>query len=301
MKKLHRKPALLALLGIAIASIGALCLPPGPAQPTVTFLLGSAHVKEDQRALALNDAVKQGHTVITASESLCEITLSDAGVVRVGENSSYVVSNRQAEEESEGELLFGRLWVSLKKLVSGHSYKIESPSSVLAVRGTAFSLEVDSSANVEVAVFSGRVDVGTHWILTNDSLFNAWVLADAEAYRQWLEADNAAAWVAELEREYEQAIADMLREEEAFRDSDQLEYENFLREEQGLAPLLPVQHGPLAEPGEGGWLDFVKAGQQLNYTADGSQRQQAAIDTIAEMANWYRLNLERDSLLGLTE
>jgi hypothetical protein len=61
MKKLHRKPALLALLGIAIASIGALCLPPG--LPNQRLLFSSA-VRMSKKINALWHSMMQLSRVI---------------------------------------------------------------------------------------------------------------------------------------------------------------------------------------------------------------------------------------------
>ncbi|KDA54559.1 hypothetical protein EG19_10355 [Thermoanaerobaculum aquaticum] len=57
------------------------------------------------------------------------------------------------------ELKRGRLWAVFEAITGQEERLVATPGAILAVRGTAYGLEVDRSANVELAVFEGTVEV----------------------------------------------------------------------------------------------------------------------------------------------
>lgn len=266
----------------------------------VSYIVGKATDASQNVDLSINDPLYAGATIQTGNESLCELTLSDQSIIRIGEKSEYQLNPPKKQKSSSifGFLGIGKVWVKLKKLVDRKSYAIKSPSSVISVRGTTFSLSVSPDKSGSVDVFEGRVDAGTHWILQNDSLFDAWVRQDEAAYKEWLEANDPNVWVKKLEDEYKDAIEKMEKEEEAFYNQDALEYENFLREEQGLPPIVPENHGPLAPPGEGGWLSFVRSNQTLNFSGESDVHTVAPMTEAVEEDPWTKFNRERDAEAG---
>ena len=295
-----KKTAILFIIGFSLIALTAIAQKKANKEKVaeVSFLIGTAKEKPANRRLKINDTIFAGTTIQTGKECVCELSLLDQSRIRIGENSEYTVNPIQKKESSSifGFLGLGKVWVKLKKMVSRNSYAIKSPNSVISVRGTTFSMEVTSDQKGKVNVFEGRVDAGTHWILENDSLFDAWVRDDEKAYREYLEANDPEIWVQKLEDEYKEAIEKMLQEEEAFYNQDALDYENFLREEQGLPPIEPQKHGPLAETGKGGWLSFVKEKQTLMI--DGKDHSLVPIGKDDQESTWTRFNAKRDSVLG---
>ena len=263
----------------------------------VTYLVGEVKEKKSRQRLKIESPIYAGAKIQTGRESICELKLNDNSIVRIGEKSVYDVMPPKEKESTSffGSLGLGKIWVKLKKLVGRDSYAIKSPNSVISVRGTTFSVDIAKNKSGKVNVFEGRVDAGTHWILENDSLFDAWIRQDEAAYKQWLEANDPDIWVRNLEEEYADAINKMLEEEKAFYDQEALDYENFLRQEQGLPPIVPKKHGPISETGEGGWISFVKENQTLSFAGDSDEHTVSAISEAVEEDAWTKFNKERDA------
>jgi hypothetical protein len=297
---MRTKLIVIALFTVFIASVVVIAQKADSKEKVaeVSFIIGKVVEEGSNQTLKLNEPVYAGAVVTTGKESMCELSLNDDSKIRIAENSKYEVFPKQKSKSSSifGFLGMGKVWVKLKKLVNRKSYAIKSPNSVISVRGTTFNVEVKSSNSGRVDVFEGRVDAGTHWILENDSLFDAWVREDEKAYKEYLEANDPEKWVRKLEDEYKDAIDKMLKEEQAFYQQDELDFINFQREEQGLPPIVPKKHGPIAEPGKGGWLSFVKANQSLEIS--GEEHKVVPLPEQEKNDQWIRFNMKRDSTAG---
>lgn len=115
--------------------------------------------------------LKDGDKARTLKDSRAKITLSDQTVVTIGENTVVEVSKFQLTEKSRTaafKLLSGKLRVQVGKFFTGKSdIKVETPSAVLAARGTDFFVEQQEVTKqgpgnmLTVIVFDGIVGVNT--------------------------------------------------------------------------------------------------------------------------------------------
>jgi hypothetical protein len=266
----------------------------------VVFVLGEVTKSLTGEALKLNSYVTSGEKVTTGPQSLAEIMMADESRIRVGENSVYTVDPpaKKGERTLLGFLEVGKIWLKIKKVVFKRSLKIKTPSSVVAVRGTTLDLYLPENSSGQVNVFEGRIDAGTHLLVLNDSLFGKWVMDDQKAYEEWLEANDPDKFVRDLENEYKEAIEKMQEEMQSFMDQDALDYQNFLREQQGLPPLEPKDHGALKTSEDGGWMRFVKQNQTLNLSGDTDKvGSTVPLDSNYVNSEWVRQNQERDAQL----
>ncbi|GAB4338989.1 MAG: hypothetical protein Kow0037_23480 [Calditrichia bacterium] len=153
---------------ITIILLGMLWAQNGP-EPVgkITFPLNRVFVLRagtDRLMTAhFNMDVFPGDKIETKKESRCEITLKNGSVVRIDENSIYTLEQVKIKDEhikAESSLSLGKLWATIRKLVSSDDYvKVKSPSAVIAVRGTIYRVNVAPDSTTQVRVYEGAVAV----------------------------------------------------------------------------------------------------------------------------------------------
>ena len=91
--------------------------------------------------------------LVTGADGSAGVTFSDNSLVSVGPNSVFAIDKYQFDStthagEFEGSLRKGKLAAVSGKMVrqTPESMKIRTPSSVMAVRGTEFVVQVDEPA-----------------------------------------------------------------------------------------------------------------------------------------------------------
>jgi hypothetical protein len=113
---------------------------------------GSVQVEREGRraAAAVGMPVRTSDVLVTGADGSVGVTFSDNSLVSVGPNSVFAIDKYQFDStthagEFEGSLRKGKLAAVSGKMVkqSPESMKIRTPSSVMAVRGTEFVVEVD--------------------------------------------------------------------------------------------------------------------------------------------------------------
>lgn len=123
-----------------------------------------------------NMAVKTGDTVRTKANGSCVVTWAKGNVVRVSPYSSIKLNQLSTTpatggDESELYVSSGKVSVKAKKLNSGGSFTVKTPTAVAGVRGTKFSVKVEEEdsaaaggrqpAKTEVACVEGEVAVAS--------------------------------------------------------------------------------------------------------------------------------------------
>ncbi len=99
----------------------------------------------------------QGDRVVTSADSTAEIALDGGSLIALSPNSDFTLENTR-KSASIFSLTLGSLIAKIEKLGT-QSLSIRSPSSVAAVRGTEFGVDVDGG-NSHVGVFDeGHVEV----------------------------------------------------------------------------------------------------------------------------------------------
>ncbi len=123
--------------------------------------------------------IKPGARVTTGPRGQVLLAFADGSTAAIGPNSDLVIGPRSLQSypvagsiaESGGaellrlappqiRLLIGRIWLEItRRIDSGPSFEIETPSSTVSVRGTVFAVEVDEEQTTYVYVESGQVEV----------------------------------------------------------------------------------------------------------------------------------------------
>ena len=102
--------------------------------------------------------VRTADVLVTGADGSAGVTFSDNSLVSVGPNSVFAIDKYRFDStthvgEFEGSLRKGKLAAVSGKMVkqSPESMKIRTPSSVMAVRGTEFVVQVDEPAAAPAA------------------------------------------------------------------------------------------------------------------------------------------------------
>jgi ferric-dicitrate binding protein FerR (iron transport regulator) len=154
---------MLALFALAVARGQNL-------EPTA-LPVGSATVAEWKGEVALHsaqgDAVAAQRGTVLAAESKIDTTkgsvlldLQDGSQVLVKPNSHVVIKAPNQDKGYWLELLLGKINAKVqKRLGNSPSFRMGTPTAVITVRGTQFSVEVNKKQKTSVSVYEGLVEV----------------------------------------------------------------------------------------------------------------------------------------------
>ena len=128
----------------------------------VQFLIGEVNLKEsshqkDWMPLGLNDRLLEKNIVRTGKESRCELLFPDGSVVKILDFSMMQIKFVAKPEKPKTDLfaLIGKFFFNVKKMAS-QEFRVKSPASVAAIRGTEFYLN-NTASESELWVKSGSV------------------------------------------------------------------------------------------------------------------------------------------------
>lgn len=162
------------VLSLSIAAFFILLFAPGlraagENSARVKFLIGKVEImangKTDWKRARMRQEVNSGDRIRTSLNSRIEIKMPDGSVIKINENTTFdvkeiKVASRDKEDSMSFTLWAGNIWAKFRKVVSNRQKRtIESPSAVVAIRGTTLDMNVDMSQNTLVRVFEGRVSV----------------------------------------------------------------------------------------------------------------------------------------------
>jgi hypothetical protein len=157
---------LLSLLFLFVASIhwiGATALAQA-VDARVASVKGTALRRNNQRAfiLARGDALNPGDEIDTRGGGRVVIELTDGSVVVVHPNSRIVIRDYRAAPSLREmfRILVGRVRVKVAHYGGKpNPYRVNSSTASILVRGTEFSVTVESSGDTRVVVYEGLVEV----------------------------------------------------------------------------------------------------------------------------------------------
>lgn len=121
---------------------------------------GAVQIERDGKrsAATVGMPVRTSDVLVTGADGSAGVTFSDNSLVSVGPNSVFAIDKYRFDStthagEFEGSLRKGKLAAVSGKMVkqSPESMKIRTPSSVMAVRGTEFVVQVDEPAAAPAA------------------------------------------------------------------------------------------------------------------------------------------------------
>jgi hypothetical protein len=123
--------------------------------------------------LKLQEAVQPGDELITGPNAEAVIQASDGSTVHVFPDSRVIFSERSADIQEFLHLLLGSIKVHIEKL-SGrpNPHRMTTPTAIIAVRGTTFSVFVDETDATLVAVEEGVVAVANARFPADEVLLN---------------------------------------------------------------------------------------------------------------------------------
>jgi hypothetical protein len=127
---------------------------------SLTGTLAAKRGDEPARPLTLNAQVEQGEEVVTGPDSQASLVTSDGARVRVFPNSRLLVSQPSSVGRRLLHLFLGAVKVEIEKR-SGrpNPHSMTTPTAIIAVRGTVFSVFVGGDESTRVAVDEGSVSV----------------------------------------------------------------------------------------------------------------------------------------------
>ncbi len=133
------------------------------------FVIGKVQVLSPKKTIwkraRLNQSVMAGDRVRTNLNSRAELEMPDGSIIKIHENTIFDVKTiktaaRDNKDEMSFTLFAGSIWAKFKKLVnSRQSRQIESPSAVVAIRGTTIEMDVDISKRTVLRVIEGKVSL----------------------------------------------------------------------------------------------------------------------------------------------
>jgi hypothetical protein len=107
------------------------------------------------------DIVKPGEEIVSGGDGHATLELSDTSRVEVFPNSRLIFHANHGNWKDLLDLVLGKVRIHIEKIGGRpNPYKMNSPTALIAVRGTTFEVEVvDSSNTTTVAVEEGQVAV----------------------------------------------------------------------------------------------------------------------------------------------
>lgn len=166
MKRLSLKSVILSILVLAI-SLSA----QSKNYATFKFVVGDAQRlpagQTNWLKASINGKVYKGDRIKTALSSRVEIVMPDETVIRVDQNSIFDIKEiKTLDEDNADEMGFslwvGNIWAKFKKVVDNRQKRtVESPSAVVAIRGTTLEINVNPQQTTTVTVEEGLVAVSS--------------------------------------------------------------------------------------------------------------------------------------------
>jgi ferric-dicitrate binding protein FerR (iron transport regulator) len=162
-KRVFRPLAALVLLLLSVAPGDAQTAPVPPGNGRIESLKGELSLLREARpvrALKVRELVQAGDEIRTGSKSEAVIRTSDGSKVRIFPDSRILFGDGPHGIDCFLHLFLGSIKVRIEKL-SGrpNPHTLTTPTAIIAVRGTTFSIFVDKIDATLVAVDEGVVAV----------------------------------------------------------------------------------------------------------------------------------------------
>lgn len=151
---------LLALTLLVCAAAAQVPLPDGAAR--VVSVMGQVSVfrNGDLWASNVNDVVPAGQEIVSGPDGHAELVLSDGSRFEVFPNSRVIFKHNRGNWRDLLDVLIGKVRVHIEKIGGRpNPYRVNSPTALIAVRGTTFEVEVEPNTATVVSVVEGLVSV----------------------------------------------------------------------------------------------------------------------------------------------
>ncbi len=133
---------------------------PAPAV-TVASAVGSVTVVSggEKKSPRRGDLLSENDGIVTGKASSLDLLIGGDTVIRVYENTNAKLSALLGEKNADGRFTLdkGSVFVIITRLRKGASFRVLTPTTTIAVRGTSFRATADRGG--QVAVLTGKTEV----------------------------------------------------------------------------------------------------------------------------------------------
>jgi hypothetical protein len=160
------------ILGIALVIVAVLSvivylkLDPAKSEEQAVLVLESGLVtfklpgSETYQTLAQEETyIPNGSFIKTEKDSYARVFFPDNSLVSLDQQTEIQVVYNNSEITIQQ--LIGKTWNRVQTVAKGGSFKVETPNTIAAVRGTVFGVEVDQDQNSSVNVDESEVEVSS--------------------------------------------------------------------------------------------------------------------------------------------
>ena len=129
---------------------------------TVETQAADAEDKEAWAAATLNQCLNVGDKVRTSEDGKAAVIYGDAIQTRINATSTVTIAQSEESEQPDSMGLdVGEMFTDMNRELAGENaqFKINTPSGVVAVRGTQFNVKVDTEGKSIINVLDGVVAV----------------------------------------------------------------------------------------------------------------------------------------------
>lgn len=153
---------LFVLLLVALPTWAA---PPPGVEGQMTNVKGKVSLVRGQASpvlLRTHDIVRAGDEILTDHKSTATIQVPDGSTVRIYPDSHVVLRTETGSWKEFLHVFLGTVRVQIEKLSGRPNPKtLTTPTAIIAVRGTIFSVAVDQKGDTQVGVGEGLVSVAS--------------------------------------------------------------------------------------------------------------------------------------------
>lgn len=135
-----------------------------PREATMELIKGTANIIRDGQEEPIDQkvVVQEGQQIQTGENSVARIVFADGTEAMIGSLTRITLTeldqNKEKDERTIIKLESGKIWNKVKQLMNADAYEIETPTEVMAVRGTLYYVVVDSSKEeTYVAALDGAI------------------------------------------------------------------------------------------------------------------------------------------------
>lgn len=129
---------------------------------TVKSAVGSVNIVSGavKRSPRPGDTLSEGDGIVTGKASSLDLMVGDTTVIRIYENTNTKLSALIGPKNAEGRFNLdnGTIFVIMSKLRKSDAFKVVTPTTTIAVRGTVFRIGAGAEGS-SVAVLTGKVEV----------------------------------------------------------------------------------------------------------------------------------------------
>jgi len=126
------------------------------------FSIGDVKIVKNDKNIkpVVGMEIEKGMTIETGSKSLMSIQIGTNALLKIESNSKILMETVLSSKSIELFLKKGKVLINVSKLLKGESFKVKTPVTVAAVRGTRFSVAYNKkNSRAIVVVAKGKIAV----------------------------------------------------------------------------------------------------------------------------------------------